>query len=183
MGVAAAGCGSEDGSTSGAPAEPPGATAEAGGAIAEAPLATAEAGGENADKSLPQRGADRARDGQDADRVRSGTGGGDGARGLPSGGPVTAEGMAKHCPATFEQSTCEALVEAAGKPRDGSHAVDATGDCTEVLTKADCEAAYAVRDRAAEAPDSILMSGTEFRECLENPTPRCEELLGPILRR
>jgi hypothetical protein len=91
--------------------------------------------------------------------------------------------MAKHCPATFEVATCEALIEATEKPGDGSHEVDETGDCTEVLTKAECEAVYAMQDQAAEAPDSVLMSGSEFKECLKNPTPRCEKLLGPILER
>jgi len=91
--------------------------------------------------------------------------------------------MAKHCPATFEAATCEALIEVARKSRDGSHEVEATGDCTEVLTKAECEAVQAVQSQAAEAPDSVLMSGIEFKECLKNPTPRCEKLLGPILKR
>jgi len=111
-------------------------------------------------------------------------GDGAGARGLPSGGPVDPKRTAKHCPATLEAATCEALTDAAEKPTGGSHAALETDECTEVLTEAECEAIYAVRDQAAaETPNSSLMSGTVFKECLKNLTPRCEELLGPILTR
>ncbi len=175
LGVTAAGCGSEDRPTSGATVEPSGAATKARGE-------NIETGGENAETGVPQHGATRTRDDQDAGGVRSGTGRGDEARGLPSGGPATLERMARHCPASLAP-TCEALIKAAVKPRDGSHEALETGDCTKILTKAECEAIDAARKQAAEAPDSTLMSGAEFKQCLENPTPRCEKLLGPILAR
>ena len=169
LGVTAAGCGSEDRPTSGATVEPSGATTKTGG--------------ENAETGVPPHGATGARDDKNAGGARSGTGRGEDARRLPISGPVALERMAKHCPASFGAPTCEALVEAAGKPRDSSHEVEDTGDCTDVLTKAECEAVQAAQSQAAEAPDSVLMSGSEFRKCLKNLTPRCEKLLGPILER
>jgi len=161
-----------------------GTTAEPSGVAAKTESGDMGTRGGGPKTGVPQHGVTRARSDQDADDgARSGPGGGGEARALPSGAPVNPKRMAKHCPATLEAATCEALTKAAEKSRDGSHEAVATGDCTEVLTKAECEAIYAVRDQAAEAPDSILMSGAEFRECLQNLTPRCEKLLGPLLTR
>lgn len=176
LGVAVAGCGSGDGPTAGP-------TTETGGAATKTGGEHVETAGEKTETGVAQHGATGVRDDQNVGGARSGTGRGDDAGRLPTSGPVALERMAKHCPTSFGESTCRALVEAAGKPRDGSHEVVKTGDCTEVLTKADCEAIYAVRDQVAEAPDSVLMSGAEFKECLKNLTPRCEKLLGPILER
>jgi hypothetical protein len=174
LGVAAAGCGSADQPESSVAVQPSDATAKAeSGKVGQA-------GGEGDEPGIPGRETTGARGDRGAERVRRA--GGEATGGSPSDVPLAAEGMPKRCSATFEKSTCEALAEAVEKHKDDSHDAIETGDCTEVLTEAECEAAYAARNQAAEAPDTVLMSGAQFRECLENPTPRCAELLGPILK-
>ena len=158
-----------------APTEPSGATAKTGSA-------NVETGGEGSEADVRQRDATRARNDQGAG-ARGAAGRGDQASRQVSGGPVAAGKMAKHCPTTIGRPTCEALAEAAGKPREGGHEAVETGACTEVLEKADCEAIDALRERAEEAPDPGLISSAEFKACLEDPTPRCKRLLGPILKR
>lgn len=169
--VIAVGCGSADQS-------PPSETAHRSGATAEA-----DATGDTADKAAAQHGANGSRGNRDADGARDATRGGVRDEVPRKGVDVASGQVGKHCPGNLAAATCEALARGAGKPPSGTHEALVTDSCAEVLTKAECEAVRAMRKQAADAPDSVLMSGAEFKECLENPTPRCEELLGPLLER
>jgi hypothetical protein len=44
------------------------------------------------------------------------------------------------------------------------------------MSRAECEEVLAAQRAAAEAGASI-----DVRECVQHPTPRCEEILRPIL--
>jgi len=171
LGVVAAGCGSEGQSPAGDTADNAGKTAHSAGTTVDIEAEAAQHG--------TGTGGNRT-----ADEARGTIRRGERDEGPRNGSSVASEQAARHCPVNFEAATCEALIKAARKqPEAGAYEAVVTGDCTEVLTKPECEAVRAAQKQAAEAPDSILMSGAEFKECLKNPTPRCEELLGPLLER
>lgn len=84
--------------------------------------------------------------------------------------------LEKSCPPDVDRASCEAMVEgflaADGKPK--GRAVSRPEDCTRAMSKEECEATL----KAQKASEGTYSVGVE--ECLDNPTPRCEEVLRPL---
>jgi hypothetical protein len=79
------------------------------------------------------------------------------------------------CPTTLTRAQCAAVVRATteGAP---SNVLDEPRDCLKIMGRAECEAL------AAKLRDVFKHSNTfSFDECLQNPTPKCEEVFGPVL--
>jgi hypothetical protein len=84
---------------------------------------------------------------------------------------------AKDCPAGLSAEQCGALVEAYGAARGANPTtLNGPGDCRQVMSQADCEAMLTAQKEAAEAAGTPL----SVEECIQNPTPRCEETLRPM---
>jgi len=79
------------------------------------------------------------------------------------------------CPPNLTRAQCAAVVRATtrGAP---SNVLNEPRDCLKIMSRAECEALAAELRDAFERSDSF-----GFEECLQNPTPKCEEVFGPVL--
>lgn len=77
------------------------------------------------------------------------------------------------CIARFGRSACEEMVREAGAP---ATRVDEPSDCLKAMSKARCEEMAAAQRAGEEHGDSV-----NLEECIENPTPKCEAVLRPLL--
>jgi hypothetical protein len=83
----------------------------------------------------------------------------------------------KHCPAGLPDSQCESLIKGAVQGDGGhSHAVEKPSDCLGAMSRAECEATLTAQQAAARESSSV-----DVNECLRTRTPKCKEVLGPIL--
>jgi hypothetical protein len=84
--------------------------------------------------------------------------------------------LEKSCPPDADKASCEALVEGFidGKGKSKGHGVNGPEDCTQAMSKEECEATLKAQ-KAGEGTYSV-----DVEECLDNPTPRCEEVLRPF---
>jgi hypothetical protein len=83
-------------------------------------------------------------------------------------------GAARNCPAGVTVAQCESLAEEVAE-KDGSSAppMEKPNDCLEVMSRAQCEALLAAQQAAAESGNKPV----NIERCLEDPTPRCREVL------
>jgi hypothetical protein len=87
--------------------------------------------------------------------------------------------LAEACPKGMSEKGCQAYVE-------GSNAASTTkstpvsdpGDCTEVMSKSECEELLEQQKAAAQDSGSV-----NVEECLAHPTRHCEEVLREDLER
>lgn len=84
----------------------------------------------------------------------------------------------KHCPSGLSAAQCGALAEAFIKANEAGspHPLNEPRDCLEVMSRENCEAMFAAQAAAAESPHSSV----DVDECVRNPTPRCEAVLGRV---
>ena len=84
----------------------------------------------------------------------------------------------KDCPSGLSAAQCGALAEAFVKAKEGGspHPLSEPRDCLQVMSRENCEAMLAAQAAAAESSHSSV--GVD--ECLQNPTPRCEAVLGQM---
>lgn len=84
--------------------------------------------------------------------------------------------LEKSCPPDVDKASCEATVEefldSRGKSKTSE--VAKPEDCTRAMSKQECEATLKAQ-KASEGTYSV-----NVEECLDNPTPRCEEVLRPF---
>ena len=102
---------------------------------------------------------------------------GDGAHGGdgPHGGDGrTASSNSGRCPSGVSRSQCEVIAEQVSDTP--SYAVSSVEDCVKAIGKEGCERLLEV-ERAAQGGSPSI----DVNECLQNPTPRCEAALRPIL--
>jgi hypothetical protein len=178
LGAGAIGCGSGQHSDTreGAGRESSGEGTSTGtpGAVAEAPPAAA------GDKSSPrQSGSERRTSGESREHSQ------DGGREAASDASGTAAAKrralgrkaAEDCPSGIDAAQCGMLVEASAKEGESDpHALNEPRNCAEAMSQSNCESMLAAQKAAAErsaAPVSV-------DECVRNPTPRCEAMLGPM---
>lgn len=83
--------------------------------------------------------------------------------------------LEKSCPPEADEASCEAMVEEFLVSKGKSKASEVAGpeDCTRAMSREECEATLKAQ-KAAEDTYSV-----DVEECLDNPTPRCEEVLRP----
>ena len=117
---------------------------------------------------------------QDAERNRSPEGtsgqGGDEAeteRQAGVEGQVTGHELAKICPRGLKRAECKSVAEDLAEPSP-SHTMEDPRDCLAVMSRDQCEA-------LAEAVTGTSTGSVNVEECVRNPTPHCEEVLGPVL--
>jgi hypothetical protein len=86
---------------------------------------------------------------------------------------------AQDCPAGLSAAQCGALVEAYAAARaKGADATEINDpkDCLKVMSRENCEAMLSAQKAAAEAAGTPV----NVDECMQNMTPRCEEVLRPM---
>jgi hypothetical protein len=79
---------------------------------------------------------------------------------------------ASYCLEHFSRATC---VEMAKPPKGRSVRFDEPADCLKAMSRKQCEE-LAAAQRAAQGNGE----GVDVDECMENPTPHCEEVLRPV---
>lgn len=84
--------------------------------------------------------------------------------------------LEKSCPPEADEASCEAMVEEflISKGKSKSSEVAAPEDCTRAMSKEECEATLKAQ-KASQGTYSV-----DVEECLDDPTPRCEEVLRPL---
>ena len=178
LGAGVIGCGSDQHSdtSEGAGRESidEGISTRAPGTMAEAPPAA------TGDKSPPQQsGSERRTSGESREHSQDGGRGAASDVGIAAAAKRRALGRkaAKSCPSGLDAAQCGMLVEAFAKQDETDpHALNEPRDCVEAMSQANCEAMLTAQKAAAEhstAPVSV-------DECVSNPTPRCEAVLGPM---
>jgi hypothetical protein len=91
----------------------------------------------------------------------------------PDGG-IGARKLAKICPRDLSRAECKSVVRDLAEPSP-SHTMDTPRDCLAVMSKEECES-------MAKAVTGTPTGGSvNVEECVKNPTPHCEEVLGPVL--
>jgi hypothetical protein len=84
---------------------------------------------------------------------------------------------AKDCPGGLDSDQCGALVEGFLNGKGATpHALASPGDCEATMSQAACEAMLGAQKAAAENAGTPV----NVEECIENPTPRCEAVLGQM---
>jgi hypothetical protein len=175
-GILAAGCGSGDETTS---------ATERTSAEAAAP----DSGEKQEKKGRPSRAPADRDGGRPGKSNKSGKEAGHGQAADPGsvetpgdGGSMSARRekverkLKEQCPPDADAASCEALVEGflAAKGESTGRAVDEPGDCTQAMSKEECEKTLKAQ-KASEGNYSV-----DVEECLADPTPRCEEVLRPL---
>lgn len=84
--------------------------------------------------------------------------------------------LEKSCPPDVDKASCEALVDGFidAKGKSKGREVNGPEDCAQAMSREQCEATLKAQ-RASEGTYSV-----DVEECLDNPTPRCEEVLRPL---
>jgi hypothetical protein len=77
--------------------------------------------------------------------------------------------VASYCLEHFSRATC---VEMAKPPKGRSVRFDEPADCLKAMSRKQCEELVAAQRAAQGSGESV-----DVDECMENPTPRCEEVL------
>jgi hypothetical protein len=94
----------------------------------------------------------------------------------PGAGPGDgddARRLAKICPRGLTRAECRSVVKQLAKASP-SHRMNEPRDCLEVMSRDECEA-------LARALADARTGSVNVEECVRNPTPHCEEVLGPVL--
>ena len=87
---------------------------------------------------------------------------------------IDARKLAKICPQGLSRAECESVARGLAEPSP-SHAMDGPRDCLAAMSKEECES-------LAKAVTGAPTGGSvNVEECVKNPTPHCEEVLGPVL--
>ena len=171
--VFAVGCGSGSGDTTTDVAAPPRAGGDDGGRVAALkPPAKTERRQEqirNGGSPKPSTG-DRGSSEKTPGRPTEGNAGTDSAP-QPHAGKRR---VSKACPSGISRSECETLVAGYQQTKDKpSHAVQEPEDCLKAMGRAECEGLLEGQHEAAEEEGASV----DVRQCLQKPTPRCEEIL------
>jgi hypothetical protein len=85
---------------------------------------------------------------------------------------ATVRAYADSCLEQFSRATCAEMAKPAEAP---SQRIEEPDDCLQVMSRDECEALVAAQ-QAARYGESV-----NLEECIENPTPRCEEVLRSVL--
>jgi hypothetical protein len=85
---------------------------------------------------------------------------------------AAAREAANACVERFGRATCAAM---AARPTGPSTQVDRPQDCLEVMSKSECEEMLAAEQAARDHDESV-----NVEECIDHPTPHCEEVLRAI---
>ncbi|HEX7243964.1 MAG TPA: hypothetical protein VF245_00175 [Solirubrobacterales bacterium] len=160
------GCGSGGDTTTAVGTDRPSDRAESGGASRAEAEGSGSAAGANTQSGAPHRSS----------------GNENGAADRPSASPV--QGKAKpavagdraavrSCLARFGRTVCNEMVRQGAAP---ATRVDEPSDCLKAMSKAMCEELAAAQQAGEEHGDSV-----NLEECIENPTPKCEAVLRPLL--
>lgn len=103
--------------------------------------------------------------------AKDGSAAGHGA--IPDDG-INARKLAKICSQGLARAKCKSVARDLAEPSP-SHTMDSPRDCLAVMSKEECES-------LAKAVTGAPTGGSvNVEECLKNPTPHCEEVLGPVL--
>jgi hypothetical protein len=87
---------------------------------------------------------------------------------------VDARKLAKICPRGLSRAECKSVAKDLAEPSP-SRTMDDPRDCLAVMSKEECES-------LAKAVTGAPTGGSvNVEECVKNPTPHCEEVLGPVL--
>lgn len=81
---------------------------------------------------------------------------------------------AKICPQGLSRAECKSVARDLAEPTP-SHTMDSPRDCLAVMSKEECESL------AKAVTDTPTGGSVNVEECVKNPTPHCEEVLGPVL--
>jgi hypothetical protein len=139
--------------------------------------------GEEQEKKGRPSGAPADRDGGQPGRGNKSGKAGQGQAADPNSGETATARREKverklkeQCPPDADMASCEALVQGflAAKGKSTGSAVDEPGDCTQAMSKGECEKTLKAQ-KASEGNYSV-----DVEECLADPTPRCEEVLRPL---
>jgi hypothetical protein len=85
--------------------------------------------------------------------------------------------LAKYCPPGTSKEECEGLVEGFLEKQDAkSTQVADPQDCTKAMSRAQCEELLREQQQAAAGEGSSV----DVQQCMEHPTPQCEEALRPV---
>lgn len=133
------------------------------------------------DRSRRNSGADKGGGGKGPEREAAPAReeGGDEAAAVP---PGQRQGVVRRaqaaCPKGLAAGVCRQTAEkyAAADPGPADPA-SAPGECTNVMSRPECEALLTAQQAAAEAGGESI----NVEKCLREPTPRCEAVLGPVL--
>ncbi len=170
----AVGCGSGSGDTTTTDAAVPPRVGSDGGGRAAAPKPPAKTG----------RGQEQARDGSSRKPSTGGRGTSEKTPGSSIRGNAGKDSapqphagkqrVSKACPSGISRSECETLVAGYQQTKDKpSHAVQEPEDCLKAMSRAECEGLLEGQQEAAEESGSSV----DVQQCLQKPTPRCEEVL------
>lgn len=85
--------------------------------------------------------------------------------------------LAKYCPPGTSKEECEGLVEGFLEKQDAkSTQVAKPQDCTKAMSRSQCEELLRKQQQAAAGEGSSV----DVQQCMEHPTPQCEEALRPV---
>lgn len=126
---------------------------------------------DDAKKSKPHSGA-----ASEAGRRRS-SGEGNRGDGSSSHSAQVKRKLTKYCPQGTSKEECEGLVEGFLETQDAASAqVAQPQDCTKAMSRSQCEELLGKQHQAAASEGSSV----DVQECMEHPTPECEEALRPV---
>lgn len=176
LGLVLAGCGSGGDATTQGGATGQSAATGSGASRQEAPRGDEAAAG----KKSESEGREQAGKRKGSEEREQGSGE---AKDPSEGSAATRQERAKRklekeCPPNLSEDACAALVEGyitSGQEKSKGRVVSKPEDCTRVRSREECEATLRAQ-KAAEGTE-----GVEVEECLENPTPRCEEVLRVVI--
>ena len=142
---------------------------------------TSEAGS-SSETTLGDQTTAEPRNTRKAEGERSTKGAGETAKGVDPHDEKKAEGpdegidgrkVARICTQSLKRAECESVVKDLAEPSP-SHTMEDPHDCLAVMSKEECEA-------LAKAVTGTPSGSVNVEECLKNPTPHCEEVLGAAL--
>jgi hypothetical protein len=85
--------------------------------------------------------------------------------------------LTKYCPQGTSKEECEGLVEGFLETQDAKSAqVAEPQDCTKAMSRSQCEELLREQQQAAAREGSPV----DVQQCMEHPTPECEEALRPV---
>lgn len=86
---------------------------------------------------------------------------------------TTGNAAVETCLEHLGRATC---VEMAQQDKASSRRVDGPRDCLKTMSKEECEAVLSAQQAARGRDESV-----DLEKCVDNPTPKCEAVLRPIL--
>jgi hypothetical protein len=172
--VAIGGCGSDE-----EPAKPGGSSGDevaTGGGDEDTSPAAGGGTGEVERSTSAKAGDEKEQHGNRSSKERRPRGPAPDAGSRSSSRGREAARVAEACPDNLSRAECAATARSLARD-DPSRPIDEASDCLEIMSRAQCEELA----RAANEARRTAAGSVDPEECVRNPTPHCEKVLGPVL--